>query len=60
MSKYKFNISMDADVIIEAENKLEARQKVIELMDRGEYNNLLIPDASAYVDDGLQLKEKEQ
>ena len=57
MNKYRFNISMDADVTIDAENKEDARIQVINKMDNGDYDQLLCPDASAYVDDGYELEE---
>ena len=57
MNKYKFNISMDCNVEVEAENAEDARMKVINNMDNGDYDHLLEPDGSAYVDDGLELEE---
>ena len=48
---------MDCNVEVEAENAEDARMKVINNMDNGDYDHLLEPDGSAYVDDGLELEE---
>ena len=59
MTQYKFNISMDCNVVTEANNAEDARMKVINNMDSGDYDYLLKPDGSAYVDDGLELETDE-
>ena len=56
--RFRFNISMDADVEVEAENAEEARMIVINNMEAGKYDSDLEPDASAYVDDGIEVSQK--
>jgi len=59
MVKYKFNIQMEADVEVDADNIEDARMEVINNMENGLYDDDLSPDASAYVDDGIEVKEDE-
>jgi len=59
MVKYKFNIQMEADVEVDADNIEDARMKVINNMENGLYDDDLSPDGSAYVDDGIEVKEDE-
>ena len=55
--KYKFNISTDADIVVESDNIEDARMKVINNMERGEYDQELAPNPSSYVDDGVLFDE---
>lgn len=59
MTKYKFTISMECDVLVEADNKEDARMQVINNMNNGNYDQLMNPDASAYIDEGKKVSEDE-
>ena len=55
--KFKFNISTDADVIVESDNIEDARMVVINNMEQGKYDENLKPNGTSYVDDGVNLDE---
>ena len=53
MTKYKFEIQNCISVIVEADNKEEARMKVITHLD--DYADEMV-DVSCYVSDGREIK----